>query len=79
MGFNTTILVRNDALKDIARDRDFGSKLASAIAETSTTNKAVEISSGGHSNAATVIETHHADYTAIVAIGGNTGSVLETR
>ncbi len=78
MGYNTTVVVYNDALGDIAADPNFGSKLASAIRRVGTYRKPEDVSACTHANAARVIETHHADSTAVVAIGGNDGTVLVT-
>lgn len=36
----------------------------------------IDIPCGYHSNVAQVVETHHADQTAIVAVGGNCGTNL---
>jgi hypothetical protein len=66
----------NDALHEIARDKEFGEKLAAAISGTiSGRLKTTDVSAGGFVNAATVIETHHADFTYLVAVGGNFGTV----
>lgn len=75
MGYNSTVIVLTDALHQISADKDFGKKLADAIGEV-TRGKPVDIASGGHCNVATVIETHHADHTVVVAMGGNYGSVF---
>ena len=79
MGFNTTVVVLNDALPYIEEDPEFGKKLARAISEASLGHKVDVRASNGmvsHGNAAQVIETHHADGTAVVAVGGNMGVKL---
>ncbi len=81
MGYNTTVIVLNDALHEIENDPLFGRKLGEAIARLSLGNKVVgdhgvDISAGSHVNAATAIESHHADYNAIVAVGGNCATVI---
>jgi hypothetical protein len=77
MGYNTTIVVLNDALGEIENDRNFGKKLAAAIRSNGTKmNSPFTVAAGSHGNAAVVVETHHADYTAIVAVRGNTGFAL---
>ncbi len=67
MGFNSSLILLNDALHYIEKDPYFGEKIADAIARLS-----VE----AHCNAATVIETHHANYTTVIAFGGNEGRLL---
>ena len=74
MGYNTTVVVMNDALSSIERDPEFGKKLSRAISEA-VHGKRVDVISGCLCNAATVIETHHADQTAIVTVGGNYGTL----
>lgn len=87
MGYNTTVVVMNDALHMIANDPEFGKNLASAISHLSVSNgepvdvpaysyRDGEKSGGVHCNAATAIETHHADGTIVVAVGGNMGEAL---
>lgn len=79
MGLNTTVVVLNDALGDIAEDPEFGKRLADAIASArrgKPVNVAAHGSHGISCNAACVIETHHADYDVLVKVGGNTGSVV---
>lgn len=76
MGFNTTVVVLNDALGDIERDPDFGKNLVAAILSVGCHNKPVDVSAMGHCNAASVIECHHADYNVYVKVGGNYGEVV---
>lgn len=75
MGYNTTLVVLNDALHEIENDAEFGRKVSQATRMV-TRGKPVDISSGGHCNAATVIETHHADGINLIAVGGNCGQDL---
>ena len=75
MGYNSTLIILNDALHEIGNDPDFGKKVEAAI-QQSVLGKRIDISSGYHANAATVIECHHADHLQVIAIGGNTGQVL---
>lgn len=76
MGYNATVIVMVDALDAIAKDPDFGKKLSDAVMKVSNHNEPQDISSFGHCNAATVIESHHADHSALIAIGGNYGTVI---
>ncbi len=76
MGFNTSVIVLNDALHYIEEDPTFGKKLAEAIQRLNSNKGGIDISAGGHANAATAIETHHADVSSLIAIGGNQGTLL---
>lgn len=76
MGFNTTVVVLNDALDQIAKDPEFGKNLVDAIMRRRRDGEYVTVPAGNHCNAAEVIETHHADYDVLVRIGGNTGRVV---
>jgi hypothetical protein len=75
MGYNTTVVVLNDALHEIRSDKEFGAKLYDA-ALTVNRGKPVDVSAGCRCNAATVIESHHADGMHAVLIGGNYGEDL---
>ncbi len=84
MGYNTTVVVMNDALDQIRFDKDFGRKLAEAIMglslgddpKTGRPYRSQDVSALNHLNAATVIEQHHASGNAIVAVGGNHATVI---
>ena len=77
MGYNTTVIVMNDALGQIEKDPEFGKSLSRAISHLSVSRgRPVDVSSGGHCNAATAIESHHADRYIATAIGGNMGVIL---
>jgi len=81
MGYNTTVVVLNDALDVIASDPGFGKRLAQAIMAVSRRSTPVDVAAHGdksiHCNAATVIESHHADYDVLVKVGGNRGKVVD--
>src|ERR1035437_10030083 len=85
MGLNTTVLILNDALTQIENDPEFGKKLVKVIRERAILERIVDgrgrissyVQAGNHRSAASVIETHHADETALVAIGANYGNVLD--
>lgn len=82
MGYNTSVIVLNDALETIAEDPYFGKRLRDAVHSVGVNDgkpidiPAVSPQGAIHCNAATVIETHHADCTSVVTIGGNCGQVL---
>jgi len=78
MGYNTSVIVLNDALGEIENDPQFGKKIGQAIGKLTLRQspRGVDIPSGNHCNAATVIETHHADDTTLLAFGGNCVSIL---
>lgn len=77
MGFNSSLIVLNDGLDCIRNDKEYGSKVASAITRLSVHRGPIDISSGNHVNASSVIETHHADAMTVLAFGGNTARQLE--
>jgi hypothetical protein len=79
MGYNTTLIVLNDALHEIEEDPEFGKKVAQATRKASMLregDRGIDIRSGCHVNAATVVETHHADQVKLIAVGGNCGQDL---
>jgi hypothetical protein len=77
MGWNTTVVVLNDALSFIENDPEFGKRLARAVrASVNSKDCPVRVSAGNFSSAALVIETHDADYEATIKVGGNTGRVM---
>jgi len=83
MGWNTTVVVMNDSLDAIRRDSKFGEKLYDACLRIhNSEGRGINVSAtpdgtqAYHVNAATVIESHHADGTALVAVGGNYGVSL---
>ena len=80
MGYNTTVVVLNDALSEIAADPLFGKRLADAI-RAAWEGKPVDVAAHGthsiHCNAALVVETHHADREVTVIVGGNTARVVK--
>ena len=79
MGYNTSVIVLNDALHDIENDPEFGKNLAQTIRRAALPDlhrSQLDVRAGCHCNAASVIETHHADQTSLVAFGGNYGNCL---
>lgn len=78
MGFNTTVVVLNDALDSIANDENFGCRLADAIRERGCREgEPTAIHAGGFANAAVVIETHHSSEQVQVCVGHNLGTIVE--
>jgi hypothetical protein len=71
MGYNTVVLVLNDALGDIQKDEKFGEHLVSAILLNS-----VDVE--GHITRVKVLGQEHADLLQVWAVGGNTGILLGT-
>lgn len=78
MGFNTSILLLNDSLHALPQEKDLGEKLRAATLHLSVQKGPIDISVGGHVNAMSVIETHHADRIVPVLFGGNLGRVIES-
>lgn len=77
MGYNTTVVVLNDALGEIESDPEFGRKLADAIKRVRP-GMPETVRAGHHGNAAMVVETHHASHDVTVIVGGNRGYVTTT-
>jgi hypothetical protein len=75
MGYNTTVVILNDALGFIEDDPNFGKNLVQGIRLVNR-GKPVDIHARSYHAAAQVIESHHADSTSLVAVGGNDGILL---
>ncbi len=74
MGFNTTILILNDRLGEIEKDAEYFVK-----------EMCLQAGGGGnmgpapldfHHSQSSIIETHHANQTAVILVGGNTATVI---
>jgi hypothetical protein len=78
MGFNTTVLIRNDALDCIAKDPDFGKNLVSAILQVGPSPffRTISVPALGFTNAAEVIESHHSSFEVLILASGNTAREL---
>jgi hypothetical protein len=76
MGFNTTVVILNDALHAIEKDPEFGKKLSNAVLRSISRQDCPVHFSAGCSDAGSVIETHHADQDVLVSVGENTGVVV---
>jgi hypothetical protein len=72
MGFNTTIVILNDALHELEKDEGFSTRLLSATLRLSV-KEPQDVSIGNHVNACQVVETHHAGGVVPVLVGGNCG------
>lgn len=75
MGWNSTVVILHDCLHEIAKDPTFGQKLDHAIAQMQSPSY---YALPGYGSGFQVIESHHADSTALVAVGGNSGTNLLT-
>ena len=82
MGYHTTVVINNDALNGIQDDPTFLKDLVRAVGGVGEGPQAKDpetqrrVGALGHSVAATVVETHHADYTTVVAVAGGTATTL---
>jgi hypothetical protein len=77
MGFNTTIVLMNDALSSIAEEPELGPRLYDAVLRLVAKKGSVDVPARGFCNALTVVETHHADSLVPVLVGGNMAIVLD--
>lgn len=76
MGYNTAVLILNDAASGLRDDPNVGTKLYDAIGRATypdglTGEYASDFSIGNHANGGRVLASRHADDTQIVAIGQN--------
>lgn len=78
MGLNTTVLILNDAAHDIENDPDFGKKIVAAMSRMNS-HEQIVVRAGSHGNAATVIETHHADSRFAILVGENMATIINGR
>ena len=78
MGFNTGVLLLNDAIGNIEKDPvDFQKNLFRAIFHDFRKNDTpVDFAIGNHVNGGTVFHMRHADSTGIYALGGNYVTLL---
>lgn len=79
MGHNSVIIVRNDALDVIEKN---GQEFATGMVRAIHAKKLLDpgwngdFGAGSHGNPAQVVWNQHADYTGVIAVGGNHGTVL---
>ena len=79
MGWNTTVVILNDAVHDIKADPEFGKKLADAVCRAINRRECpIRVSAGRFSPAAMVIETHDGGSAVTVEVHGNTGRVVKS-
>lgn len=74
MGFNTTVVLWNDCFEEIRRSPNFGEEVVAAALKAGCYRAPADIYSLGCVGIA--VETHHADVTTLVAVGGNLGREL---
>jgi len=75
MGFNTTVLILNDRLSDIEKDPEKFVKELSLMAGGGRAQGPAPHDFHAASQSG-IIETHHADQTSVILVGGNTATVL---
>jgi hypothetical protein len=68
MGFCTSIVVNNDFVDEIGRDKNYGAKVCSAVLRCFGEPSPVEICHGSYA-----IESHHNDGIQMVLVGNGTG------
>ena len=77
MGYNTGIIVLNDALGTIKdHPQEFVENLEQAIGTFGYSDDRKDIRCGNHCNAASVFHVSHADNWGVYTIGGNYASSL---
>ena len=60
VGYNSTLIIINDALHQIENDKEFGLKVSKGVKQKLGKPR-IDISSGNHHNAASIIDCHRAD------------------
>jgi len=81
MGWNTTVLFLNDGVDGLTDDPEFPERLRQAITAVGlgirdNSRGQIDVAIRNHLNACAVIEKHHADQTALIAVGGNCATVV---
>jgi hypothetical protein len=77
MGFQSTIMILNDAMEEIDKDpKGWWQKTKSLITRHNGTKSPEEYGFGTHGNGFTLVDVHHADNTSVIAVGGNHASLL---
>jgi predicted Zn-ribbon and HTH transcriptional regulator len=73
MGMNSVLIVLNDHLDSIARDPEFGAKVADAVMNYGRDRFLSHAGARGFG----VVSVAHADYDQLVRVGGNRGELLD--
>ncbi len=77
MGYNTTILILNDAMGDMQENpKEFVDNLLLAVGEHRHDQRN-DFAIGNHVNGGSVLAMSHADTINVIAVGGNYGTVLD--
>jgi|SRR5271155_3080940 len=76
MGFNTSVVILNDALGSLEDDNEFGARLAAGIRAIQI-KRPQDVRIGNHLNACHIIESHHADQMQPLVVGSNYGWPIE--
>lgn len=77
MGYNSTILIMNDAMVQIEKDpKSFWENAFEALMDRRIHNQPVDFSIGNHSNGGLAISNTHADCVQVIAVGGNYASII---
>ncbi len=71
MGWNTSVMILNDAMGALETDLDFGKRLHGAILALSVSTKPIDVAIGNSVRGCLVVETHHADQCIPILVGGN--------
>lgn len=73
MGYNTALLIMNDAAEGLKTDPNVGKAIYDALGEAqySRNKEGVSFSIGNHANGGYLLPSRHADEVQIVAVGGN--------
>lgn len=79
MGYNTPVLILNDAAHMLETDPDVGRKISEAMSLSQRDRtRQVDFSIGNHANGGAVWPAEHADEVQVVAFGGNCMTKLGT-
>lgn len=78
MGFNTTVVILNDGMGVIKdHPQEFVDNLIQKMLGFGRLREGpLNVACGYHANVAQVVECHHASETAVVAVGGNCGTLM---